>query len=109
MIDERRHHRDGPRRASQRLRSRGNLTITVSEAPAVSQPNPLSRGQTVVVPRSRIGVQEDGKKLAVVKDGISLQQLVDGRTHSASARATWIAILQAIKAVGAIEADIEVM
>ncbi len=66
--------------------AQGNLTVTVSETPQVSQPGPFSRnGQTVVVPRARIGVQEDGKKLAVVKDGISLQQLVDGL---ASARAT---------------------
>src|ERR1700742_4502454 len=54
--------------------AQGNLTVTITEAPQVSQPNPLSRGQTVVVPRTRVGVQEDGKKLAVVKEGVSLQQ-----------------------------------
>jgi flagellar P-ring protein precursor FlgI len=89
--------------------AQGNLTITVSEAPQVSQPNPLSRGQTVVVPRSRVGVQEDGKKLAVVKDGVSLQQLVDGLNALGIGPRDMIAILQAVKAVGAIEADIEVM
>jgi flagellar P-ring protein FlgI len=89
--------------------AQGNLTITVSEAPQVSQPNPLSRGQTVVVPRSRVGVQEDGKKLAVVKDGVSLQQLVDGLNALGIGPRDMIAILQAIKAAGAIEADIEVM
>src|SRR3954467_15455572 len=52
--------------------AQGNLTVTVPETPQVSQPGPFSRnGQTVVVPRTRIGVQEDGKKLAVVKDGVS--------------------------------------
>ena len=89
--------------------AQGNLTITVSEAPQVSQPNPFSRGQTVVVPRSRVGVQEDGKKLAVVKDGVSLQQLVDGLNALGIGPRDMIAILQAIKAAGAIEADIEVM
>jgi flagellar P-ring protein precursor FlgI len=89
--------------------AQGNLTITVSESPQVSQPNPFSRGQTVVVPRSRVGVQEDGKKLAVVKDGVSLQQLVDGLNALGIGPRDMIAILQAIKAVGAIEADIEVM
>lgn len=58
--------------------AQGNLTVTISESPQVSQPNPLSRGRTVVTPRSSVGVTEDGKKFAVVKDGVSLQQLVDG-------------------------------
>ncbi len=89
--------------------AQGNLTITISEAPVVSQPNPLSRGQTVVVPRTRVGVQEEGKKLAVVKNGVSLQQLVDGLTALGIGPRDMIAILQAIKAAGAIEADIEVM
>ena len=75
----------------------------------MSQPNPLSRGQTVVVPRSRVGVQEDGKKLAIVKDGISLQQLVDGLNALGIGPRDLISILQAIKAAGAIQADLEVM
>ena len=61
------------------------------------------------VPRTRIGVQEDGKKLAVVKDGVSLQQLVDGLNALGIGPRDLIAILQAIKAAGAIQADIEVM
>jgi flagellar P-ring protein precursor FlgI len=90
--------------------AQGNLTVTVSEAPQVSQPAPFSRGgRTVVVPRTRIGVQEDGKKLAVVNEGISLQQLVDGLNALGIGPRDMIAILQAIKAAGAIQADIEVM
>jgi flagellar P-ring protein FlgI len=58
--------------------AQGNLTVTISEAPQVSQPGPLSRGSTVVVPRSSVGVQEEGKGLAVVQAGVSLQQIVDG-------------------------------
>src|SRR6201995_2297321 len=58
--------------------AQGNLTVTISESPQVNQPNPLSRGRTVVTPRSSVAVSEDGKKFAVVKDGVSLQQLVDG-------------------------------
>src|SRR5215207_2417722 len=88
---------------------RGNLTVTISETPQVSQPAPFSRGQTVVVPRSRVGVQEDGKKLAVVSEGMSLQQLVDGLNALGIGPRDMIAILQAIKAAGAIQADIEVM
>jgi flagellar P-ring protein precursor FlgI len=89
--------------------AQGNLTVTISEAPQVSQPQPLSRGQTRVVPRTRIGVQEDGRKLAVVKEGVSLQQLVDGLNALGIGPRDLIAILQAIKASGAIQADIEVM
>ncbi|HEY5278512.1 MAG TPA: flagellar basal body P-ring protein FlgI [Pseudolabrys sp.] len=90
--------------------AQGNLTVTISETPQVSQPGPFSRtGQTVTVPRTRIGVQEDGKKLAVVKDGVSLQQIVDGLNSLGIGPRDLIAILQAIKAAGAIQADIEVM
>ncbi|MGC1465500.1 MAG: flagellar basal body P-ring protein FlgI [Pseudolabrys sp.] len=89
--------------------AQGNLTVTITESPQVSQPGPFSRGQTRVVPRTRIGVQEDGKKLAVVKDGVSLQQLVDGLNSLGIGPRDLIAILQAIKAAGAIQADIEVM
>ena len=89
--------------------AQGNLTVTISESPQVSQPNPLSRGRTVVTPNSRVGVTEDGRKLAVVKDGVSLQQLVDGLNGLGIGPRDLIGILQAIKAAGAIEADIEVM
>jgi flagellar P-ring protein FlgI len=89
--------------------AQGNLTVTVAETPQVSQPAPFSRGRTVVVPRTKIGVQEDGKKLAVVQEGVSLQQLVDGLNALGIGPLDMIAILQAIKAAGAIQADIEVM
>ncbi|HEX2216574.1 MAG TPA: flagellar basal body P-ring protein FlgI [Xanthobacteraceae bacterium] len=89
--------------------AQGNLTVTISETPEVSQPAPFSRGETRVVPRSRIGVQEDGRKLALVKEGVSLQQLVDGLNALGIGPRDLIAILQAIKAAGAIQADIEVM
>jgi len=89
--------------------AQGNLTVTISESPQVSQPNAFSRGRTVVTPRSSVGVTEDGKKFAVVKDGVSLQQLVDGLNGLGIGPRDLIGILQAIKAAGAIQADIEVM
>jgi flagellar P-ring protein precursor FlgI len=89
--------------------AQGNLTVTISESPQVSQPNPQSRGRTVVTPNSKVGVSEDGKKLALVKDGVSLQQLVDGLNGLGIGPRDLIGILQAIKAAGAIQADIEVM
>jgi flagellar P-ring protein FlgI len=89
--------------------AQGNLTVTISETPQVSQPAPFSRGRTVTVPRTRVGVQEDGKKFAVVREGVSLQQLVDGLNALGIGPRDLIAILQAIKAAGAIQAEIEVM
>jgi flagellar P-ring protein FlgI len=89
--------------------AQGNLTVSISESPQVSQPNGFSRGRTVVTPRSSVSVSEDGKKFAVVRDGVSLQQLVDGLNGLGIGPRDLIGILQAIKAAGAIEADIEVM
>src|SRR5258708_4326695 len=89
--------------------AQGNLTVTISETPQVSQPQPFARGQTVVVPRTRVGVSEDGKKLAVVKEGVSLQQLVDGLNGLGIGPRDPIGLLQAIKAAGAIQADDQLM
>jgi flagellar P-ring protein precursor FlgI len=89
--------------------AQGNLTVTISEAPQVSQPAPFSRGQTRTVARSRVGVQEDNRKLALVREGVSLQQLVDGLNALGIGPRDLISILQAIKASGAIQADVEVM
>jgi flagellar P-ring protein FlgI len=89
--------------------AQGNLTVTISEAPQVSQPAPFSRGRTVTVPRTQVGVQEEGKRLALVQEGVSLQQIVDGLNALGIGPRDLITILQAIKAAGAIQADIEVM
>jgi flagellar P-ring protein FlgI len=89
--------------------AQGNLTVTISEAPQVSQPAPFSKGRTVVVPRTHVGVVEEGKKLAMVQEGVSLQQIVDGLNALGIGPRDLISILQAIKAAGAIQADIEVM
>src|SRR5437588_202085 len=89
--------------------AQGNLTVSISETPQVSQPAPFSRGQTIVVPRTKVGVTEDGKKLALVREGVSLQQLVDGLNALGIGPRDMISILQAIKAAGAIQADIEMM
>src|SRR5579885_1326150 len=89
---------------------RGVPTVgSISETPVVSQPGPFSRGRTKVVPRTRIGVQEEGTKLGVVQEGVSLSDLVDGLNALGVGPRDLISILQAIKATGAIQAEIEVM
>ncbi|SDG93285.1 flagellar basal body P-ring protein FlgI [Pelagibacterium luteolum] len=86
-----------------------NLTITISENPTIVQPEPLSFGETAVEPRTQIDVMEDGTQLAVVPESISLQELVDGLNALGISPRDLIAILQTIKASGALQAEIEVI
>ncbi|GEP00197.1 flagellar basal body P-ring protein FlgI [Methylobacterium haplocladii] len=90
--------------------AQGNLTVTITEQPQVSQPAPLSNGQTVVVPRTAVKVDTgDGNKLALVKEGVTLRELVDGLNALGVGPRDLISILQAIKSAGALQADIELM
>jgi flagellar P-ring protein precursor FlgI len=97
-------------KVSQVAVAQGNLTVTITEQPEVSQPEPFSRGQTAIVPRTGVRVEtDDKKKLAIVKDSVSLRELVDGLNALGVGPRDLISILQAIKAAGALQADIEVM
>jgi flagellar P-ring protein precursor FlgI len=90
--------------------AQGNLTVTITETPQVSQPAPFSNGQTTVVPRTGVKVDTgDGNKLALVKEGVTLRELVDGLNALGVGPRDLISILQAIKAAGALQADIDVM
>jgi flagellar P-ring protein precursor FlgI len=90
--------------------AQGNLTIRVTETPEVSQPGPFSGGTTAVVPRTQIQVDDShGNKMAVVSQGVSLQKLVDGLNALGVGPRDIISILQAIKAAGALQADIEII
>ena len=92
--------------------AQGNLTIRITETPQVSQPAPFSEGgNTEVVPRTQIQIDEDSdSRLAVVEgNGVSLQQLVDGLNALGIGPRDLISILQTIKAAGALQAEIEVM
>jgi flagellar P-ring protein precursor FlgI len=89
--------------------AQGNLTIRVTETPLVSQPGPLSNGTTQVVPRTNISV-DDGKdkKLGVLNKAATLQDLVRNMNALGVGPRDIISILQAIKAAGALQADLEV-
>ena len=90
--------------------AQGNLTVTITESPMVSQPAPFSDGETVVTPRTDITVDTDkNRRLAVLKEGVNLRQLVDGLNAIGVGPRALIAVLQAIKAAGALQAEIEVM
>lgn len=84
----------------------GNLTVRVVETPEVSQPAPFSdRGQTAVVPRTFINADEQGGRLAIV-GGSDLQTLVHGLNRIGLKPTGIIAILQAIKTSGALQAEL---
>lgn len=90
--------------------AQGNLTIRISDIPIVSQPLPFSDGETVVGVNNVIDVQEDTEsKLSVLDTGVNLQELVNGLNALGVSPRDLISILQAIKASGALQADIEVI
>jgi flagellar P-ring protein precursor FlgI len=91
--------------------AQGNLTIRITETPQVSQPNPFSAtGTTTVVNRTDIEVDESGeRRLAVLPASVTLQELVNGLNALGIGPRDMIAILQAIKASGALQAEIEVL
>ena len=91
--------------------AQGNLTISVQESSEVSQPQPFSRGgETVVVPQTDIVIEEElGREIRIVRGGASLSTLVNGLNALGVSPRDMISILQAIKAAGALQAEIEVM
>ncbi len=91
--------------------AQGSLTIRITETPQVSQPNPFSNtGNTTVVDRTTIEVDEnDERRLAVLPGSVTLQELVNGLNALGIGPRDMITILQAIKAAGALQAEIEVL
>ncbi len=90
--------------------TQGSITIKITEDPQVSQPNPFTQvQQATVVDRSNITVKEETGKIAVIRSGASLQDLVNGLNALGVTPRDLISILRSIKAAGAIQADIEVI
>lgn len=88
----------------------GSLSIEIATTFEVSQPNPLSKtGETTVVPQTAVNTREGPTKRIELNEGATVEQLVDGlQAIGASARDV-VSILQALKAAGALQADLEVM
>ena len=89
--------------------AQSNLTVTIAENPTIVQPAPFSNGVTAVEPSTDLDVFASDKALAVVNESVTLQELVDGLNALGIAPRDLIAILQAIKATGALQAEIEVL
>ena len=87
----------------------GNLSITISTTPVISQPSPLSRGVTVVAQKSDIAIQQDGGKVMQVPASPQLADVVRALNTLGATPQDLLAILQAIKAAGALNAELEVI
>ena len=87
--------------------SHGTITVKVDESANVSQPQPFSKGETVVVPETSVSVGEEGGSVSQLR-GASLQELVGALNHMGLKPQGIIAILQAIKAAGALQAELVV-
>jgi flagellar P-ring protein precursor FlgI len=87
----------------------GNLSIKISERPQVSQPQPFSQGTTTVVPQTGVQVEEGGKRLILLKSGVSIGDLVASLNAVGVSPRDLIIIIQAIKRAGALYADLEVI
>ncbi len=91
--------------------AQGNLTIRITETEQVSQPGPFANvGATTTVPRTEIEVTEgEERRLGVVNAGVTIQELVNGLNALGIGPRDMITILQAVKAAGALQAEIQVM
>ncbi len=89
--------------------SHGNLSVVVSERPYVSQPNALARGKTVTGNASDININQQKTRAFVFAPGASLNDLVNSINSVGAAPGDIIAILEAIKAAGALHADLDVI
>jgi flagellar P-ring protein FlgI len=88
----------------------GNLSIVIKESPQVSQPLPFSQGgQTVVTPNSDVSVKEETRKLVLMEAGASIGDVVGALNALGVSPRDLIAIFQAIKAAGALQAELEVI
>ncbi len=87
----------------------GNLSVTISEQASVSQPNPLSGGNTAVTPQSNISVKEEASRMFVFKPGVSLDEIVQAVNKVGAAPSDLVAILEALKSAGALRAELIVI
>lgn len=89
--------------------SHGNLIVTITQNPQVSQPAALSEGQTVVVPGSELQVRQENNRMFKFNPGVSLDQIVEAVNQVGAAPGDLVAILEALKEAGALHAELIVI
>ncbi len=87
----------------------GNLSVTITSTPVVSQPGPFSSGQTIVTEKTDISVKQEGGALMKVPAAANLADLVKALNSLGANPGDLVAILQALKASGALRAELEVI
>jgi flagellar P-ring protein FlgI len=87
----------------------GDLTVEIQTTYDVAQPGPLSNGTTQVTPQVSVGVKEDKARNVVLKEGATVEELVRALSSIGSTPRDIIAILQSLRAAGALESEIEVI
>jgi flagellar P-ring protein precursor FlgI len=87
----------------------GNLSVQVGTVFNVSQPAPFGRGQTTVVPDRTVTAQEEQAKTVSLREGASVEELIRSLNSIGASPRDVVAILQSIKAQGALQADIEII
>jgi flagellar P-ring protein precursor FlgI len=87
----------------------GSLTVTVNSTPQVSQPGPLSSGQTVTTEKNDIAITQQGGQLMHLPAGAKLADVVRALNTLGASPQDLQAILQAMKSAGALNAEIEVI
>jgi flagellar P-ring protein FlgI len=96
-------------RLEQSAVAHGSLSVTINSTPTVSQPGPLSGGQTVVGEQADIQIKQEGGGLALVPGGAKLEDIVKALNALGATPQDLVAILQALKAAGALRAELEVI
>ena len=89
--------------------SHGNLSVVINTQPVISQPAPLSGGQTVVTSTSQIEIQKDPGQVLLLKGGASLADVVKALNAIGATPQDLLAILQAMKAAGSLRAELEII
>ena len=87
----------------------GNLAVEIQTAFAVSQPAPLAGGETAVVPQVGVGVKEEKARNVVLREGARVEDLVRALASIGATPRDTIAVLQSLRAAGALDADLEVI
>jgi flagellar P-ring protein precursor FlgI len=87
----------------------GNLSVTISSTPVISQPGPLSGGQTVAAEKTDIAIKQDGGSLIQMAAGTRLTDVVKALNALGATPQDLLAILQAMKSAGALNAELEVI
>jgi flagellar P-ring protein FlgI len=87
----------------------GNLSVTISTTPVISQPNALGQGQTVQAEKSDVTINQQGGALVAMPAGVKLTDVVKALNSLGATPLDLLAILQAMKSAGALRAEIEVL